>query len=352
MHSALQRALPFALLILAAVLILMSASCSGEQESPGERSLAVWSEFLADDDVRAAFPLLVEERSDLYLAIPAARIGDPDLELLLRDAHDAGVGVRAWLLLDREDGYWPNEHNVDIMRQATMAFADWRDQAALPVDWIIFDMEMSLERSEAVAAKIKADGSVAGLTMVKEGRDPETFVRSKEAFRQLVVDLQARGLKVMAVTYPLILDDPEDGDEDISDEFDVPIFDIPWNQVSFMVYQSMIFDLLGEWQGPDVVKSYADTAVELFDDRAAIALGIVGSAGITEVAMPYPDAETLLADHAAARGSAVGSISIYSLDGLLQQSMPETWIDRDVPPTHPVDVTAEYVRNLVRGLLD
>jgi hypothetical protein len=241
---------------------------------------------------------------------------------------------------------------VDIMREATMAFADWRDEAALPIDWLIFDMEMSLERTEAVAEQIRTEGSVSGLSTVKEGRDPATFERSKDAFRQLVIDLQARGLKVMAVTYPLVLDDLDDGDEDISDEFDVPIFGIPWNEVSFMVYQSMIFDLLGEWQGPDVVKSYADTAVELFDDRAAIALGIVGSAGITQVDMPYPDAETLLADHAAARGSSAASISVYSLDGLLQQSNPGAWLDRDVSPTEPIDTTGTYVRNLVRGLLD
>jgi hypothetical protein len=35
--------------------------------------------------------------------------------------------------------------------------------------------------------------------------------------------------------------------------------------------------------------------------------------------MPYPDAATLLTDHAAARAAGIDKVSIYSLDGLAQQ---------------------------------
>jgi hypothetical protein len=351
MHAVLRRALPWLFLVVAVLLVMMAASCTGTP-GPGERRLAVWSEFLPDEEVAAAAPLLAEEEADLYLAVPAARIGDPALATLIVDLHAAGVGVRAWLLLDEADGYWPNEHNAAAMRTAALAFADWRDQAALPVDWIIFDMEMALERTRAISDALAEGGTGAALDLITAGRDPESFAAGRADYAALLDELHGRGLKIMAVTYPTVLDDPPDGDDDIQDAMDVPVLGLPWDQASFMVYQSLIYDLTGEWHGPDVVASYTATTMELFGDRGAVALGIVGSAGITPVAMSYPDAPTLLADHAAARGRAAGAVSIYSLDGMLQQSDPGAWLDGDVAASEPPEVTSEYLRRLVTALLD
>src|SRR5262245_55247050 len=133
---------------------------------------------------------------------------------------------------------------------------------------------------------------------------------------------------------------------------DVPVLGLAWDQASFMVYQSLIYDLTGEWHGPDVVASYTSSARDLFGDRGAVALGIVGSAGITPVALSYPDPDPLLADHAAARARSAAAVSIYSLDGLLQQEDPATWLDTDIAAAEPPEVTSEYLRRLVTALLD
>lgn len=351
MRRAFRSVIPYVLIALALFLVWMSASCTSPEPGPGERPLAVWSEFMTDDQVRDAFGLVSEEGADLYLAIPSQRIGDPALADLLVDAADADVGVRAWLLLPEEDGYWPNEHNVEAFGEAAHAFVDWRDEADLPVDWIVFDMEMGLDRTRQIEAAIRDAGTLAALDQIRDGRDPEAFEEARQAFSDLVGALQARGMKVMSVTYPTILDDGEDGDDDIQDEMDVPIVGIGWDQSSFMVYQSLIYDLSGEWHGPDVVESYADSAVDLFGGRAAVALGIVGNAGITNVEMPYPDAQTLLDDQAAAKSAGV-PISIYSLDGLMAQTDPGAWLDREIPPSDPEYATADALRRLIRGLLD
>lgn len=321
-------------------------------ETTAAHSLALWSEFLTDEQIRAQLPFLVTEEADLHLAIPAARIGDAALAELIREADEAGVGVRAWLLLAEEDGYWPNEHNLPAMRTATMAFADWRDEVALPVDWIIFDMEMSLERTRAVAATIEDDGPLAGLTALLDGEDPESFAAHRDELAALVGDLQARGLSVMSVTYQTVLDDLEDGDDQIQDRMDVPILGVPWDEASFMVYQSLIYDLSGTWHGPDVIESYAATAREVFGDAASVALGIVGSAAIDPVEAPYPDAPTLLADHGAARAGGIDRVSVYSLDGILEQDDPGAWLEADRPAEVPAAGDAPNLRGLVRTLLD
>jgi hypothetical protein len=323
--------------------------CAGE--SPSGRPLALWSEFLTDDQVRAQLPFLAGQHADLYLAVKRARVGDPALASLITDADRAGVGVRAWLLLDDADGYWANETNVDAVRAAATAFADWRDAAHLPVSWVIFDLEMSLARTQAVAAVQATDGPIAAVDLIKQGRDPAAFVAARAQYVSLVSDLHARGLKIMCVTYPMVLDDPLDGDDDIQDELDVPVIGVPWDEASFMVYQSTIYDLTGQWHGPDVVQSYTQSATKLFD-RASVALGIVGQAGIAPVAMPYPDAATLNADRGAALGAGAKTVSIYSLDGVSTEPAPADWAPESVAPSQPPYVDADSLRRLIRALLD
>ena len=337
------------------MLLATVVACGGDDtgtDTPSARSFALWSEFLDDAEVRAQIPFLQAENADLYLAIPSTRVGDAALASLLFDLADAGVGVRAWLLLPEEDGYWPNEHNIEAMRALSMQFADWRDRESLPVDWVIFDLEMSLSRTRAVADTIEADGPLAGLTAILDGEDPAAFEAHRDEMAAVVRDLQGRGLRVMSVTYQTILDDPEDGDDQIQDRMDVPVLGVPWDEASFMVYQSLIYDLSGTWHGPDVIESYARTALELFGDRASVALGIVGSAGIDPVQAPYPDAATLLADQAAARAGGIQPVSIYSLDGVLQQDDPGGWIDAERQAETPTAGDAEDLRGLVRTLLD
>ena len=50
----------------------------------------------------------------LYQNIRSDQIGDPGVHTFLSQAACSGVEVRAWLTLPEEDGYRPNEKNVDI----------------------------------------------------------------------------------------------------------------------------------------------------------------------------------------------------------------------------------------------
>ncbi len=319
----------------------------------GARGDALWSEFLDDDAVRSELDWLRTENADLYLAIHAKRIGDPGLAAVIREAAAADVGVRAWLLLDEDDGYWPNEHNVPATRKAALRLADWRDDERLPLDWIVLDLEMPLERSRAISELLRAGGAPAAVEAIKAGRDPAAFATHRAELSTLVDDLRARHFKVAAVTYPMVLDDLVDGDDDIQDGLDAPVFGPKWDEVAFMVYQSLLHDLSGSWHGPDLIYSYATSAREAVGSRAAVALGIVGSAGIEPVAMPYPDAATLVADRGAARAAGIDLVSVYSLDGLrpLEPVARDPWM---LPGNEvkPAQVDAEGLRSVVRALLD
>jgi hypothetical protein len=67
--------------------------------------------------------------------------------------------------------------------------------------------------------------------------------------------------------------------------------------------------------------------------------------------MPYPDADTLVADRAAAHGAGVARVSVYSLDGLVGEADRDDWM-AGADPTRPLDGDHEFLRQLVVGLLD
>lgn len=338
---------------LAAVAVALAA-CGGDGVDPGppgERADALWSEFLDDDAVRAELPWLAAHHADLYLAIPEARIGDPALATLMRDAAAADVGVRAWFLLDEADGYWPSEVNLAATRDVATRLLDWRAAETLPFDWIVFDLEMNLARTRAIAELVAMQGAGAAIDAIKAGRDPVAFAAHRDELTALVGELRGRGVKVAAITYPMVLDDAGDGDPEIQDGLDVPLDGPAWDEVSFMVYQSLVYDLSGSWHGPDLIHSYAATARATYGERAAVALGIVGTAGIDPVAMPYPDAATLVADRGAARAAGIARVSTYSLDGLVALADREAWMAPGRVAV-PAPVDAEGLRTIVRNLLD
>lgn len=339
-----------------AAMVVGTGACGGDDGAPappGERAEALWSEFLDDAAVRAELPWLAAHDADLYLAIEEARIGDAALAGLVRDAAAAGVGVRAWLLLDEADGYWPSEVNIPATREAALALLDWRDAEALPIDWLVFDLEMNLTRTREIAALVASQGGSAAIDAIKAGRDPVAFAAHTVELTALVDELRARDVRVAAVTYPMVLDDAADGDTEIQDGLDAPVDGPAWDEVSFMVYQSLVYDLSGAWHGPDLIYSYASTARARFGERAAVALGIVGQAGITPVAMPYPDAPTFVADRGAARAAGVTRVSTYSLDGLapLPAAERDAWMSPGAV-RQPTLVDAEILRGVVRNLLD
>jgi hypothetical protein len=86
----------------------------------------VWAEEMEPAEIE---PLLAELGAlglRLHLALPAARLGDPELAALTRRAADSGVETHAWLLLAAEDGYWIGKHSAGLGKEAVLALLRWQ----------------------------------------------------------------------------------------------------------------------------------------------------------------------------------------------------------------------------------
>lgn len=338
--------------VCAAAGLLLGAGCAqGSAPSPTK---GLYSEFLSDTAVREALPALAAHNLALHLNVPSTRIGDAALAALLRDVHAHDVEPRLWLTLPYEDGYWPGEANVTQFRAATDQLLAWLDDEGVAVPWLVVDMEPSFGDAMVYQEILTNRDINAALALLRSHIDPIAFAAAGEAYRQLVADLHARAIKVQCVTLPAVVDDFHDDDRNMGDAMDLPVFDVPWDELVVMVYQTGFDEFTGVWYGPDLIASYARAAREHFGAMAAVALGVVGAPGIgIERGRRYADAASLHADVAAAKAVGMEGIHVYSLDGVLAEGVEEGWlaledVEARLPEPNP-DV--ELLRDL-SGVLD
>lgn len=309
--------------------------------------------FTCYGDVVKDLPLLHRTQTDIYLAVPSWKIGDPGLESLLRKARAAGVGVRAWILLPEEQGYWPNEDNVDNFAQAVTDFVLWSDSEGLGVGWIVTDLEPSLGYTLQFSGLLAGLKISEALSLLRTHIDPMSYRENKAKFGGIISFLHARGWKAMAVTYPMVLDDLSAGTEKLQDALDIPCSGLDWDNASFMVYLTTYQGFVPQQVGPDLVCSYARDAEKYFGEKGGIALGVVGPGGVGGgQALVYTGPAILHRDIGAALAGGIHEIQAYSLEGIAAMGSPEEWlglfaVSTDKPSPDPA---TQIVRGLMAGI--
>jgi hypothetical protein len=316
--------------------------------------IGVWAELLSDAQIAEALPALSAAGSRIGLALPAVRLGDPAIAHLTRQARELGVSVRAWLLLSRADGYWIGETNAEQFVSALERLTSWCAEPGGPAfDGVSVDLEPAYEYSEALrtSKKLRPDH---WLSLLAAHVDRARFERAQAVLGRGVAQARRHGLYLHAVTYPLVLDQPE-GDVTLEDAFDIPVSGIDWDEVSVMVYQTAFAQQLGIWLGPALVHSYAEAAVHRFGERAGIDVGVVGEAGIgLDPGDRYPSPSELDDDLGAALAAGIPAsrIRVYGLGGALTAGGALRWLARPLAASAPAPSRAvDGVRNGARAVV-
>ncbi len=303
--------------------------------------------------VTAALGRMKQRGYSIMVAVPAAGFPSAELQRLLQQAAQQGVEVRLWPLLAEADGYWPNETNIATFAAQVRKILAWLKDNSLAAGAIIYDMEPAIAYSRALEKGFE-QGLSSTIELMKKHLDSAAHAKARAALKQSIREVQAAGLKAQCVTFPQVLDDLADGDGDLQDALDIPVHGLPWDEVSFMVYQTTYASSVGSWIGPDLVRRYAAEARKHFGQRATVALGVVGKHGVMSAgAKLYPDPATLAADIAAALWEKVGRVEIFSLDGVLAEAAPDAWLEAvdDVTPRQPASSSqADLVMRTMRGM--
>lgn len=287
-------------------------------------SHAVWAEFMPYRWIEGDLERLRRFGLQLNLAIHLRHLPDSALERLLQATAEAGVPVGAWLLLDDQQGYWPNAENAEIYAEAVKRFLDWLERSKLRVAELVVDMETPLALSRLLKGRLLRGLQLEWLRW-QSPTNHERFQQSVGHYRNLIKDVHQAGLQVQVVTYPFLIHDAVAGNTAFQEFLQVPVTPVPWDRISFMVYRSSFQDLsparLSSW----LVWSYLEMAQKVIQIPISAALGVVGSIGkISEGGFRNPD--EIRADIAAARAAGIESIQLFSLDGMHQLGAPEDWL--------------------------
>jgi hypothetical protein len=331
---------------------LLALACGFEFPAPYEAERTAYAEFVDYGLLEGDLSSLRDHLTGLDLAIGPDDIGTGSLESLLISARREGVPVRAWLLVDDADGYWPGEDNLDAFREQVDAFSSWNRDAQLGVETIVVDMEPPLEQSTMLAEAVEAGRLQDVVPVLLANRDPAAHEAARAAWSEAVDEWHDRGLQVALVTLPYLLDDFGDDDTQLQDMFECPIQGIAWDELAFMVYQNLWTAQDGGRLGPPLVHSYALTARERFGDDAAIALGTIGSTGKNTSSVGYAEPEALGADAAAVHAAGIDDLRLFSVDGMRDEAGLPRWLGQlPVEPLAPApSEEVDDARALVRVL--
>ncbi|MCL4467994.1 MAG: hypothetical protein M1591_03560 [Deltaproteobacteria bacterium] len=327
--------------------------CSTHQSGTAARTQGVYSEF--GSFKTSSFQLLQQTNTALLLAVYpsgstySGQIGSSELLNVIHQAVQNGVSVRLWPMLSQADGVWPNEDNVDLFTQEVDSLLTWLNANKVKPGWLIFDLEPPYSLTMSMTTIAQTGNTFSALSLLISYMSPSTFRYALERFTELVESVHQKGWKVECVTYPLVLDDRYDSNSGMQVLFHIPVLGVPWDQISFMVYQSSFKSLLGKWFGPSLVASYAKDAYAMYDKNAVIALGVIGNDPLSGI-QGYTSTTELFDDVSAALGQGITHIEIYSLDEILSQNDPYAWLNTSTikPESFSVTTDVQSTRQLIQ----
>jgi len=331
-----------------AVVHAVSLVVAGCDDGSGSAQLAAittvplrsyYSELETVAEATARIPDAAKHGFGIIRLVTPDDLHTPALARFFESAARAGVATRAWLVLSQAEGYWPNEDNLAAFGVAVDAFIAWRAANDAPVDWITFDLEPSWQYTheliDIASGSTGLDRITDLLALVREHVDAAKFAESRVALGGILARVHAAGMRAHCVTYPMVLDDLADGDDDIQDGLDVPVRGLAWDEVSFMTYRSALALYATEPFGPAMFADYARDAVAAFGSRAALDLGVIGADPITG-AIGYTDPAALAEDLTAAIAGGVATVHLYSLERAAAESDASAWFTVEATPGAPV----------------
>ena len=287
-----------------------------------------WENWLSLDE---HLPFFAENNYTLFLAMPDFSLGNKDLLYILNKAKSLGVDLRSWLLLSETDGYWACEDNAEKVSQVALNYAIWFLENDLPIEWFCIDMELNRNTLNDVLAMLDSGRIIQALQILFAGLDSTRFQETTEIYQNMVDDLEELGFKTMVVTFPQVLDDMLDGDTFIQDLLGWPVSTVNWHEVSTMVYTTTFENYIAMPFGPYLVYDYGKSTVELFGDKASIAIGVTRD-------MENP--EQLRNEIAAAKGAGVKNIQVFAYHEIADMPNPKEWhealeAEPMIPPVEP-----------------
>lgn len=281
--------------------------------------LRVWVEFLSVQELTGHLDLLARHKVSPCLAVKG---WSPDLAGFLKECRGRGLEPALWPLLPLDQGYFPNEQNLEPFGRLVSKLVEGASLAGVEPAWMAIDLEPPLDKGMEILQGPPGRRLSRLLRWPLETLRPGRFEEAREALRRMVRNLRKEGWRTLCAAGFPVLDQPE-GTAGLEDLLESPVLGVEFDRVSFMLYSSMLPGLGGARGNPAWVHSYAREARRRLGNAAAVSLGVTGR-GVLEMETLMAGPEVLARDVAAARAAGISDIALYNLEGALRD--PEGWL--------------------------
>lgn len=293
-------------------------------------TLRFWVEHMTPAEVaERATELLREYSAGVNVAVHGSTLTDESARALA-GFRRAGIETACWLLLDREEGYFPNERNVGLYVERAREFVRWADANGVLPDLVAVDLELPYGQMMSLAEGTPGEKARRALAILRENRDPTRYREARESLSRLNGWLQERGMRTIAAILPWVALELEGPSELLQDLMETPVAGIEWDILSPMWYASMFEGMSGgAISQRDANWLTYDSCLWLktrYGRRAGVSLGVTGT-GVMGNEKAFREPGELLAGVEAALAAGVRDISVYNLEGVLADNEPRRWME-------------------------
>ncbi len=240
----------------------------------------------------------------------------PERAVALRRAASYGIGVTAWLVLDRCDGYWLTIDNAESAGRRWQQVQAWLTHESVQVQAVGLDIEMP--EADAVALSRAPLPSLWRLWTRRRRRHEVAL--AKGAYLALIEQVRGAGWPVETYQLPFVID--ERAARSTLLQRVLGFADVRGDREVLMLYRSVPPAGLGRWM------------VELWGAEAeAIAVGITGG-GVASLQPVFANRQLhlqALRDELARARHFGRPLYVFSLEGCVQGEMLEELLQQPLP---------------------
>ena len=254
----------------------------------------------------------------------------PERAAVVRRLNQAGVPVRAWLLLPESDGYWFNANNAEPAAARYEAFKRWTAEHELRWEGVGLDIEPDMREIEALRVNWRG----VALALRRRLFSGDLLRRAEGDYAALVARIRADGYHVDSYVLPFIVDERLAGSRILRRL--LGLVDVPANREIPMLYSSFVRPA-----GPGFLWSYAPGAPSVGVGSTGGGVKVAGANKVPPLSWEELTRDLLLAF------AWTDDIHVFSLEGSVERGYLDRLVAFDWH--QPVEMPSGLARRVELG---
>ena len=245
---------------------------------------------------------------------------------IIRFFNENNLFFVIWPLLPDEYGYWISTYNAKYFLKEWQTIIDWLQSNDVIVDGLLVDLEPPIWLMKGIKLSLSGLPSFYRAVIKKLGSIKKVYENGLSYFGEVLDLAHEYNVQVVAPCLDTLFEFEDFFREKIEMFFGSPIFDIKWDMIAPMIYNSMG---AGYYKIPIEILRYREYVIakkirKIFGDRAGIGIGVIWTGKLGDEPV-YTDPEELKRDAEIAKAAGIKNIGVFCLEGVIFRNNDERW---------------------------